>query len=344
MLSIDGSTGEGGGQIVRSSLALAAVTGTPISIDNVRARRKRPGLRRQHVTAAKAVAEISGARLAGASVGSRFLEFHPSGPVGGDYSFRIDSAGSTLLVLQTVLPPLLTAAEPSTLRLEGGTHNPFAPPFDFLERVYLPLLNRMGANVTARLERHGFYPAGGGRITVQVRPAATLSGLTLLQRGKIRQRRVQACVANLPLHIAQRECHTIAERSGWPAKVFRWDSLSDAEGPGNFVFIEIECEHLTELFTGFGQKGISAERVAAQVWREADEYLSSGVPVGPYLADQLLLLAGLATTHGAHSAYRTLPPSLHTSTHAEILRQFLAVELDMQQQEPGICTVRVGPG
>lgn len=163
MLDLDGSQGEGGGQILRSSLALSMVTGTPVRIRNVRARRPKPGLMRQHLVAVQAAARIGGARVTGTEIGSSTLTFIPGTVKPGEHELSVGSAGSTTLVLQTVLPALLCASEPSLLILEGGTHNPMAPPFEFLERTYLPLVNRMGPRVHAELERAGSYPAGGGR-------------------------------------------------------------------------------------------------------------------------------------------------------------------------------------
>ena len=166
MLTIDGSAGEGGGQILRSTLALSLCTGTPVRITGIRAKRDRPGLMRQHLTALRAAAEVGRAEVSGAELGSREVAFHPRGAAPGEYAFNVGSAGSATLVLQTVLPALLSASAPSDLLLEGGTHNPLAPPFEFLDRAFLPLIARMGPRVSATLEARGFYPAGGGRIRV----------------------------------------------------------------------------------------------------------------------------------------------------------------------------------
>lgn len=179
MIIIDGSIGEGGGQILRTALALSMVTGQPFRIENIRAGREKPGLLRQHLTAVNAAATICTATVDGAAIGSRELTFTPEKAKPGEYTFSIGSAGSTTLVLQTVLPALLTADGPSSLTLEGGTHNPHAPPIDFLERTFLPLINRMGPTVTVTLERAGFYPAGGGRVVVKIQPAAKLSSVHL---------------------------------------------------------------------------------------------------------------------------------------------------------------------
>src|SRR5262245_55571056 len=191
MITIDGSFGEGGGQILRTSLALSLVTGKPFRIENIRAGRKNPGLLRQHLTAVNAAASIGQAEITGASIGSTLLTIAPSKITHGNYHFAVGTAGSSTLVLQTVLPALLIADGPTRLTIEGGTHNPFAPPFDFLARAFLPLLTRMGVNVNANLDRYGFYPAGGGRIEITISPTGKLLPLVLESRGEIRSRQAR---------------------------------------------------------------------------------------------------------------------------------------------------------
>jgi RNA 3'-terminal phosphate cyclase (ATP) len=341
-LVIDGSFGEGGGQIVRSSLALSLVTGRPFIIENLRARRQRPGLMKQHLTAVKAAAEVGQAKVHGAEIGSSRLEFEPGEVKPGEYDFRIGTAGSTTLVAQTVLPALLHLAGPSVLHVEGGTHNPLAPPYDFLEKTYLPLVARMGPTIRCTLARHGFYPAGGGGFSIAVQPAPTLGGLDLMDRGALVSCRVRGLVANLPRHIAERECNTIAQLSGWDEACFTVEQVA-AAGPGNVVLIELEHEHVTEVFAGVGQKGVKAEAIASRAWREAQAYLESGVPVGEHLADQLLLPLGLAAwQYRATSRYRTGPLSQHAHTHIEILRMFLDVPIHVDDSEGGAGAVTVG--
>jgi RNA 3'-terminal phosphate cyclase (ATP) len=331
-LLIDGSFGEGGGQIVRSSLALSLVTGRPFTIENLRARRQRPGLMRQHLTAVQAAAEVGQAKLEGAEIGSSRLRFEPGEVRPGEYDFRIGTAGSTTLVAQTVLPALLHLHGPSVLHLEGGTHNPFAPPFDFLARTYLPLVSRLGPSLKIKLHRHGFYPAGGGNLTVTLQPSETLGRFELLDRGELRERRVRALVANLPRHIAQRECDAIQQASNWDDDCFSVEDVP-AAGPGNVVLIELEHERITEVFTGIGQKGVKAEAVALRAWREASDYLASGVPVGEHLADQLLLPLGLAAWQNQTGGrYRTGPLSPHADTHIEVLKMFLDVAITVEHE------------
>jgi RNA 3'-terminal phosphate cyclase (ATP) len=344
MIAIDGSQGEGGGQIVRSSLALSLVTGQPVMLSSIRAGRSRPGLMRQHLMAVRAAAEISEALVRGAALRSSELVFQP-GPVRcGNYRFRIDSAGSATLVLQTILPGLMLADGVSTVQLEGGTHNPWAPPYDFLAGVYLPLLARMGPTVEPHFERHGFYPTGGGRFSVTIHPARRLGRLELMQRGEVRARRVRAVVADLPLHIAERECHTIRQLSGWDRQCFETERLDDPRGPGNVVMIQIAAQYVSELFTAFGRKGVRAEQVARQAYREAQGYLDADVPVGEHLADQLLLPLGIGAWQGTGGGrYRTQPLSGHSRTHIQVLQQILGLSIRTSTDDDGQVTVEVDP-
>ncbi|MCL4149905.1 UNVERIFIED_CONTAM: hypothetical protein GTU68_063692 [Idotea baltica] len=217
---IDGSQGEGGGQIVRSSLALSLVTGKPVSIENIRAGRKKPGLMRQHLTALNAAIEVSDAVATGTEIGARSLSFQPGKVKPGEYAFSVGTAGSATLVLQTVLPALLTADGPSRIVVEGGTHNQWAPPFDFLQKAFLPLVNRMGPKVKATLERHGFYPAGGGRFVVEIEPSQYLTGFDLLERGEI----VSRCATSIAFQPPKRSEKASQENPStydWPVKSVR---------------------------------------------------------------------------------------------------------------------------
>lgn len=338
MLVIDGSVGEGGGQILRTSLALSLITQTPIKIINIRPRRSRPGLMRQHLAAVRAAVQIGRAEVTGAEVGAKELTFRPTTVAPGEYTFAVGTAGSATLVLQAILPALLRASAPSRITLEGGTHNPQAPPYDFLARSYLPLVRRMGVSVTSTIEASGFYPAGGGRFHVSVTPEPSLKRLDLLERGAIVHRRVVAMIANLPTQIALRELETASRLLGWERPCFRTEVVKDTPGPGNIVTIEIESEHVTEVCTGFGEKGVRAEEVAEKAVREALTYIESGVPVGEHLADQLVLPMALA---GAGS-FRTMPLSLHTTTHIELLQQVLGARIRAEPVSEKVWHVEVG--
>jgi RNA 3'-terminal phosphate cyclase (ATP) len=336
-LTIDGSMGEGGGQVLRSAVALSVCTGKPFRIVKIRAGRKRGGLLRQHLTALNAAAEISRARVTGADTGSMEVTFEPEGVVPGSYNFSVGTAGSATLVLQTVLPALMTASAPSHLVLEGGTHNPFAPPYDFLERAFLPLLKKMGPNVSCRLERPGFYPAGGGRFTVDIVPASELSPLSLLERGEIRRYGCLAVVAQLSKDIAKREIKVVGERMEWDSERCRVIQQRESAGPGNVLIIEIESENITEVFTGFGMRGVPAEEVAAGAVREAQRYLAAGVPIGKHLADQVLLPLALAGS----GAFRTLSPTQHTLTNIEVIERFLDVGFKCGELGADDCEISV---
>lgn len=327
MIVIDGSQGEGGGQILRTSLAMSLVAGKPFRITNIRAGRKKPGLMRQHLTAVQAAARIGDAVVQGAADGSQDLTFTPRQVVPGEYRFAVGTAGSAALVLQTVLPALLTAADRSHLTLEGGTHNPFAPPFDFLQRSFLPLVNRMGPSTEAHLERPGFYPAGGGRFEVTVAPSPKLAGFDLLQRGDVVRRRARAVVSGLPARIAERELTVIQRELGWSSEELAVEEVTSPRGPGNVVMIEIESMHVTEVFTEFGTRGVRAEAVAAKAVQAVRRYLAADVPVGEHLADQLLVPLAMA----GNGSFKTLAPSRHTVTNIAVLQQFLDIEIASQQ-------------
>jgi RNA 3'-terminal phosphate cyclase (ATP) len=323
MIEIDGSKGEGGGQIVRTAVGLSLVRGKPVAIHKIRANRRKPGLGHQHCTAIAAAAAIGGARVIGNHVGSRELVFEPGATRPGTYVFQVGTAGSATLVLQTILPALLLAPLTTTVAIEGGTHNPLAPPFEFIERAFLPIVARLGPRVQARLERHGFYPKGEGRIAVEVHPVPALSPLELPARGRLLKIAVRALVARLPRHIAEREVRTVEtvlrDQGPTAAEVVE---LTDAPSPGNVLAVEVVSEHVTEVFTAIGERGVPAETVAQTAANEARNYLLSGAPVGPRLADQLVIPLALAG-----GGFATTALTSHTTTNIDVVRQVLGVEL-----------------
>lgn len=323
-VTIDGAVGEGGGQVLRTALAMSLATGKPFRVDNIRAGRAKPGLLRQHLTAVQAAAAIGKARVTGDALGSSSLTFAPRAVEPGDYVFAVGSAGSATLVFQTVLLPLLLVPGTSTLALEGGTHNPSAPPFDYLQRVFLPIVTRLGGAATVSLERPGFYPAGGGRFVATVTGGAPLQRLDLRERGAIVRRRARAHLANLPLHIAEREVKKALGMLNWHEECGELEGVT-AIGPGNVLLIEIESEHVTELLTGFGEAGVTAEAVAAGAAQEARRYLAANAPVGICLADQLLPVLAL----GQGGTFRTLSMSQHARTNAEIVQLFRDVKIEI---------------
>ncbi len=319
-IELDGSHGEGGGQILRTALTLSMITGTPFRIERIRARRKKPGLLRQHLMAVEAAAAICGAKVTGAAIGSPALHFIPGKIRGGDYRFAIGSAGSCTLVLQTVLPALWFADGPSTVQVSGGTHNPAAPPADFLIRSWLPQLHGMGVNMEIELLRHGFYPAGGGEVKARVSPlpaAEPLSPLALATRGELSATRAIGVVAGLPAEIAKREMARAASQLGPLDEELR--VRPPREGPGNVLMVELVYSNVTEIFSVCGEKGLQAEAVADKAAKEARLFRDSRAAVGEHLADQLLLPLALA----GRGEFTTLVVSSHLTTNREVIERFL---------------------
>ncbi|MBL8971832.1 MAG: RNA 3'-terminal phosphate cyclase [Myxococcales bacterium] len=337
-IEIDGSEGEGGGQILRSALTLSLVTGRPFRLHRIRARRVKPGLLRQHLTAVRAATTVGAAQVSGDELGSTELVFTP-GPVShGDYTFAVGSAGSVTLVLQTVLWPLLLAPGRSRLTFEGGTHNPMAPPFEFSAEGFLPLLRRMGAHVEARLVRHGFYPAGGGSFVVDVEGGHPLAPLELYSRGAVLRRRARALLAHLPKSIGDRELRVVRTELGLEREEVRVVDV-DSAGPGNALMVWIEAEHGTELFCAFGERRVSAEQVAARVVAEVRAHVEADAPVGPHLADQLLIPLALVGRGG----YQSYALTQHTLTNMEILGRFLPVRFVVTDEGKGRSRVEAHP-
>jgi RNA 3'-terminal phosphate cyclase (ATP) len=329
MIRIDGSSGEGGGQILRSSLSLSLATGKAFRIENIRAKRERPGLLRQHLTAVLAASEIGEAEVEGAALGSMTLTFIPGTVKSGKHRFVIGTAGSSTLVFQTILPALMMNAGPSSITIEGGTHNQAAPPFDFLEKCFLPIINRLGPKVSVNLQRYGFYPAGGGCFTATVEPCERLSVIDLTERGDITRRSVLAIVANLSPAIARREIDTAAHLLNWEKECMQIVETRNSVGPGNVVMIEVGTSTgMTELFCGFGRLGASAESVATEAVKEARSYIASEAAVGEHLADQLLLPFALAGG-GVFTASKL---NRHARTNMDVVSTFLPVRFEIHEE------------
>ncbi|MBV1862363.1 MAG: RNA 3'-terminal phosphate cyclase [Nannocystaceae bacterium] len=333
-IEIDGSEGEGGGQILRSSLALSVITGTPVLFRNIRAKRAKPGLRRQHLAAVRAAGAISGAELSGDAVGSMELRFAPGAVQPGQHHVSIGTAGSTTLVLQTLLWPLLLADAPSQVVIEGGTHNPMAPTFEFLDRTFFPQIRRMGVQAELTLERHGFYPAGGGRLRVSLRPTE-LHPYSWETRGKAQRVDARALVSDLPENIARREVGTALAALGWQRSHGKTERV-ESPGPGNALLLGASFESGTTVVSSIGSKGKRAEDVASEAAAEMQRFLDSTAPIDDHLADQLLLPMALAKG----GSFVTGTPSLHTRTNADVIARFLPVRTEFEQRGDG--TWRVG--
>ena len=337
MLEIDGSYGEGGGQILRTSLALSLLTGKPFRITNIRARRKNPGLQKQHLTAVDAAGTISNAEVKGAIMGASEFEFAPSAVKAGNYNFSINSAGSTTLIFQTILPALMVADAPSQISFEGGTHNPLAPPYDFLKKAFVPVINRMGPKIELDFDRYGFFPAGGGRWSAKITPSAKLNAIDCASRGPIMHVQCKILTAQLPEDIAVRELAVLMQ-NGIKQEKFEIVRVDESNGPGNVVMIESNSENITELFTGFGERGIKAESVAEHALRQFESYKTSDVFAGEYLADQLLLPMAIA----GGGSFSTLRLSGHSVTNMQTIQKFLDCNFHFQEVKNNHVNVNVG--
>lgn len=316
MIEIDGSMGEGGGQIPRTALALSLLEQQPLRLRHIRAGRDPAGLRPQHTTAVEAAAAIGDATVSGASVGSTTLTFVPEGVQPGTYHFDVGTAGSAVLVLQTVLPPLLTAQRSSRITVVGGTHVHSAPSFEFFARTFLSIVERMGPVCRAEMDRPGFYPRGGGQCSLEVTPVAPLDPLDLTHRGREQRRRARVLLSTLPRHIAERELETLREHlpGGVDEQIV---DTSSTRGAGNALLIELQFAHVTEVVSAIGEKGRPAESVAQAAAQAARSYLEADAPVGAHLADQLLLPLVMG---GGQFRTSTLTPHFHTN--AAVIGQF----------------------
>lgn len=343
MIHIDGSYGEGGGQILRSALALSIITGRPFVIDNIRAGRKKPGLRPQHRACVKAAAAISGAEVKGAEIGSLRLQFSPGSPRSGTFRFEVGTAGATGLVLQTVYLPLSLARNASRVRITGGTHVPMAPCYHYLSLVFTPMISLMGLDLKVNLIRWGFYPVGGGEIEAKINPVKELRPLWLLE--DFRPSRIEALsvvAESLPKHISKRQALRLQrglEALGIDHQVRSLRVKSS--GPGTMVFVLAESESSRAGFTAIGIKGKPAEVVAEEALGALTIFLETGAPVDEHLADQLILPAALAA---GETRYRTSRITRHLLTNLWVIRHFLEIDFEIHGREgtPGEIVIRGG--
>jgi RNA 3'-terminal phosphate cyclase (ATP) len=353
VLTIDGSFGEGGGQIIRSAMTLAALHKRGVVIENIRARRSNPGLAAQHLTAIRATAALCGARLAGDELGSRSLTFLPGGPSrAGDYDFDVGaarpggSAGSASLVLQTVLLPLAFADGLSRITIIGGTHMPWSPPCDYLEHAWLPALAAIGIDATIVLEAWGFFPIGQGRISARVsgrgeRARSMLRPLDLTARGPLRRIFGRAVAANLPAHIAQRmvaHADSLLSGLGVPVQISAEPVAAACRGAG--IFLTAEYERCRCGFSALGQRGKPAEQVAEEAVEALTTHFRSEAAVDRHLADQLLLPLSLAPGVSGLSTERVTG---HLRTNAWVIERFGVARITIDERADGSGVVAVEP-
>jgi RNA 3'-terminal phosphate cyclase (ATP) len=335
MIQIDGS--KGGGQMLRSALTLAMVTGQPFRMTNIRGQRSKPGLMRQHLTCVKAACEVSGGIADGAEIGSTELVFRAGKLRGSSYHFAIGTAGSTTLLFQTLFPALLFADAPSTLRLEGGTHNPMAPPFEFIDRVYLPALRRMGVTADITLIESGFAPAGGGVIECNIQPCKQLTNLALHQRGELKSLSIQCVLRNLNQNIAERMIKMALKQHA--CDDVKIDLREPGPGRGVCCLYEAIFENGEELISACGEMHRTAENIGIYIGKSMKHFLSSGAPVGRHLADQLLLPMALA----GGGSFTTMIPDNHVSTNLEVIEKFLPVKSTIEDLDRGLRMVKISP-
>ncbi len=328
ILEIDGSQGEGGGQILRTSLSLAACFGKPIQLRKIRQGRKKPGLMRQHLACVNAIKKVCNAKVKGASIGSTAIEFIPGGIQAGDYHFSVGSAGSSTLVFQTVLPALLLTEKPSSLILEGGTHNPMAPSYDFIKSAFLPVLEQCGASFSVHIERYGFYPVGAGRWTITITPPAQYSKLKLEDRDKLLATEGLCIGTGIPTHVVERERKQLLRKLNWPKQSITTATVNSL-GAGNIVALKVTYPNVTEVVESIGAVGISSEQVANKAIELLHHYQMLGAPVGQHLADQLLLPLVIAKG----GSFVTGPLSTHCKTNITVIKQLTGISIKTEEIE-----------
>ncbi len=346
MIHIDGSYGEGGGQVLRTSLSLAAITGQAIRISKIRAGRQKPGLAAQHLTAVRAAATICDAKVTGDRLGSTSLEFIPgSATASGRYTFDVSdalggrSAGAVTLVLQTILLPLALADGKSEVILRGGTHVAFSPSFTYIEQVYLPILKRMGVQAEVKLGAWGWYPQGGGEVKLSVTGGNILSGINLMEPGELKQVRGLAVVTELPSHIPQRmasRAENLLHQANLKVNIQPLRERGAAPGAG--IFLTAEYENSLAGFGALGRVGLPADKVAEMACQELMDFHNTGAAVDVHLADQLLLPAALAFEG---SQYRVADITMHLSTNAWVIQQFGIAQINIDELEQTVVVEKL---
>ena len=341
MLKIDGSHGEGGGQILRTALALAGILRQPVEIHNVRGGRKKPGLRPQHLMAVKGMALITEGKVEGAEPGSMRLYFEPRQVVPGSYSLDVGTAGSTSLVLQTMIPALLFAKRASQVVITGGTHAPWSPCFHYLKEVLAPAFRQMGGALRVEMKRWGWYPKGGGNVIASISPIQELSGVDLTWQGKLQDTYVLSAVSNLSMSIAERQRDQVLKRfRDHDYEVPRIELLKGpSPGTGTVVFVRATFENGVAGFTSLGKRGKPAEKVADDACSDFFRFVASRAAVDEHLADQLVLYMALAK---GRSSLITGRITKHLVTNMWVIEQFLPVRFEVDEEAGRVSVDGIG--
>ena len=323
MIDVDGSMMEGGGQLLRMAITYSAVMGTPVRVRNIRAGRRQPGLRPQHLTTLKAVAEICDADARGLSLGSKEVEFKPRPPRGGVYDFDIGTAGSISLLLRCVAPIAAFASSPARLRVRGGTAVRWSPPVLILDRVVWEALRQMGFKGELTVRREGFYPRGGGLVEAAISPLERLRPFVAGRPERVKLVRGVSLCGRLPEHVAARQARAaeaVLREAGYRAEVeHRVVAGREAPlSPGSLICLWAETEPRTFMGAdALGERGKPAERVGAEAAESLVDQLRTGAAVDLHTADSLVLWCSLAD---GESSCKTSRLTMHTETAIELAR------------------------
>jgi len=347
LIEIDGSMGEGGGQILRNAVALSAVLLKPIRIYNIRAKRSKPGLRPQHLTGVKAVAALSSAEVSGLRVGSMEITFRPRRLGGGRLSFDAGTAGSTTLMLQSLMPAMAFSRGPVEVELRGGTNNPMAPPVEYFTMVLLPILSRMGCRFEIDLLRRGFYPRGGGVVRARSTPVDQLKPIKLLEGGDVKIIRGLSYSCRLPAHIVDRMAATaerLLRKHGFEVaiekQVLQPGDKACSFDPGCGIILVAELTSGALLGSdNLGKIGVPAEKVAEDAVKGLLRQIDSGAAVDKHLGDQLVIWASLAD---GLSEYMVSELTSHTVTSIELCKLLSGAEAEVSGKlgEPAVVRIR----
>jgi RNA 3'-terminal phosphate cyclase (ATP) len=344
-LKIDGNYGEGGGQILRTTLSLSCLLKKPVEIVNIRKGRKIPGLQPQHLTSVNACKSISEAEVEGNKLQSLTLKFSPQKIKGGDFTFNVAeekrSAGSTSLILQALFLPLSLSEQSSHITLLGGTHVPWSPPFDYLKEIFLPMVRKIGCQIELKINKWGWYPKGEGEVHCMIHPGKKLLPLNLIERGKLLNLTGVSVVSNLPASIAERQKNQalkiLREKDFYPEiKILQAPSI----GQGTFFFLKAEFENSKAGFGALGEIGKRAEKVAEEACQEFLEFIQTKAAIDPHLSDQLIPYLALADGPSSFTVSRI---SRHLLTNVWVVQQFLPTKITVEGKEGSEGKIIISP-